>query len=167
MFCTFFEAILWIRVNKSAFSLAALAWKIMESFSGRICEAFTLLCQKWKLTRTFFMLKLLDFSGIPPYGSVRLGVNYCAAVEHVGWHCLKANVVTIQSSGYRSPWVNMFADLLCQEFARWFVAIVQSRSCSQTSGEKVCVILFFIYCEKMTVKWQWKMTVVFSMEVVK
>lgn len=53
------------------------------------------------------MLKLLDFSGIPPYGSMRLWVNYCTAVEHVGWSCLKANVVTIQSSGYCSPWVNI------------------------------------------------------------
>lgn len=33
-------------------------------------------------------------------------------LERVGWSCLKPNVVTVQSSGYRSPWVNI-CSLIC------------------------------------------------------
>ena len=43
--------------------------------------------------------------------------------------------------------------LLCQELAGWLAAVVQLRSRLKITGGKISVILFFIYCGNLTMKW--------------
>lgn len=98
------------------------------------------------------MLKLLYFSGIPPYGSVRLWVNYCAAVEHVGWRCLKANVVTIQSSGSCSPWVNICSLIYSAKNLPGDLLPLYNRDRVHKPQGRKCVLYYSLFTVR---RWQW------------
>lgn len=107
-----------------------------------------------KVDRKIFIVKFLEFSARLMVTCMTTG-KLLANLQHGWWSCIKPCMVNMQSRGYCSPWVNVFFDFIYQEFARWFVAVVQWDYVCKPRGK--CVLFgFFCCCERVIVKWYWK-----------